>query len=173
MSCRNVAGTPTYMAPEVWNRQTGKASDVWAIGLILWEILFGALPGQIRMSTYANIGRNVALFNSPPGKLFSDPAWLGVRFQDPERIKGILYWALHPDPAHRIDAGTLLYAIEDMVQVEYGRMSPRTALPYSPPSSANDLVKFKGCTQVDDGQALFMNDVRPIQPRVALPSNFR
>merc|ERR1719356_2069814 len=84
-----------------------------------------------------------------------------------------MYWSLHPDPTQRIQTTTLLYALEDMVQVEYGRMSPRKATPYSPPSSASNLVKFRGCAQSDDDRDLFINAARPIHPAVVLPSQFR
>ena len=34
-----VAGTPYYMAPEIWKYQKyGKESDIWALGVILYEI---------------------------------------------------------------------------------------------------------------------------------------
>ena len=32
-------GTPYYMAPEIWKHQKyGKESDIWALGVILYEI---------------------------------------------------------------------------------------------------------------------------------------
>jgi|JI10StandDraft_1071094.scaffolds.fasta_scaffold309369_2 serine/threonine protein kinase len=37
-------GTPMYMAPEVLAGQFHKASDVWAFGLIVWEVLSGQIP---------------------------------------------------------------------------------------------------------------------------------
>ena len=40
-------GTPNYMAPEVVNGSTGEvstASDVWALGVLLWEALCGKPP---------------------------------------------------------------------------------------------------------------------------------
>jgi serine/threonine protein kinase len=37
-------GTPNYMAPEVMQVQFQLASDVWAYGLVVWEILSGRVP---------------------------------------------------------------------------------------------------------------------------------
>lgn len=53
-ACAGVAGTALYTAPELlrsWNENThayeldsGPEADVWTLGLILYELLFGALP---------------------------------------------------------------------------------------------------------------------------------
>jgi serine/threonine protein kinase len=44
----SVAGTPRYMAPELW---TGAAptrqTDLYALGLVLHELMFGTLPGAV------------------------------------------------------------------------------------------------------------------------------
>ncbi|MDY0061573.1 MAG: serine/threonine-protein kinase [Myxococcota bacterium] len=42
---RGIAGTPYYMAPEQWQQQPlTAAADIWALGLILFEMLTGSLP---------------------------------------------------------------------------------------------------------------------------------
>ncbi len=44
-SVAQLAGTPTYMAPELWTgTPPSAASDVYALGLVLWQLLAGDLP---------------------------------------------------------------------------------------------------------------------------------
>jgi len=43
----DLAGTPPYMAPELWlGRPPGPASDVWALGVLLYELVEGHQPYQ-------------------------------------------------------------------------------------------------------------------------------
>lgn len=39
-----VAGTPFYMAPELVNHQYNKSCDMWAVGVIMYVLLFGYPP---------------------------------------------------------------------------------------------------------------------------------
>lgn len=44
-----IAGTPAYMAPEQWQgRSAGFATDVYAFGLVLFELAFGRSPWKVR-----------------------------------------------------------------------------------------------------------------------------
>lgn len=40
----SVYGTPQYVAPEVWNDQASKSSDIYALGVMLYEMVTGYTP---------------------------------------------------------------------------------------------------------------------------------
>ncbi|NWJ98643.1 MAG: SUMF1/EgtB/PvdO family nonheme iron enzyme [Chloroflexi bacterium] len=58
------SGTPHYMAPEQWQGFAGKASDIYALGVLLYQMLAGVLPFQGNQMALANQHQNV-----PPPKL--------------------------------------------------------------------------------------------------------
>lgn len=43
-STQNTAGTPAYMAPEAFDGQRNVQTDIWAVGIIIYKMLFGELP---------------------------------------------------------------------------------------------------------------------------------
>ncbi len=54
---QNVRGTPTYMAPELWEGHPTPATDQYALAIMLYELLTGSLPfqGNIMQLMYAHL----------------------------------------------------------------------------------------------------------------------
>jgi serine/threonine protein kinase len=69
------AGTPSYMAPELWdNAPAGRQTDLFALGVTLYELLTGHLPyGEIEPYQAMRYRRDP----KPPSRLRPDvPIWL-------------------------------------------------------------------------------------------------
>ncbi|KAJ3099106.1 hypothetical protein HDU97_003485 [Phlyctochytrium planicorne] len=86
-------GTITYASPEILRgeRYKGKASDVWALGVLLYTILFGGVPfGSSEHAIHWP-------FRVPPGVTGGEGAGKGVKGGALELIG----WMLSKDPAKR------------------------------------------------------------------------
>jgi serine/threonine-protein kinase len=85
-------GTPDYMAPEqVSNRQTDERTDVYGLGVILYEMLTGAIPFQ---NENPWVAMNNRVTGDPPAPRQLNPAI------SPEAEEIVLH-ALQRDPAAR------------------------------------------------------------------------
>jgi serine/threonine protein kinase len=95
-------GTPQYFAPEMLKKAYGPQVDLWALGVVLFQLLVGRLP--------FNAPSNQELFKqierSPDHlrKLFALAEWRGVS----ESAKDLVAKLLHPDPCHRLNADEAL-----------------------------------------------------------------
>lgn len=93
-------GTPLYMAPEAarGGREIGPAADVFAFGIVAYELLSGRMP-----------------FRAPPvmialsDEIFPVPEPLGGDVPAP--VAGVIERALHVDPTKRPSARELLDAL--------------------------------------------------------------
>jgi len=88
-----VVGTARYLSPEQVQGQLSDArTDVYALGLVLYEMLAGrpAYQGDSEMATA------VARLAGPPKPITS------IRTDVPSGLVAVLDHALQPDPAHRI-----------------------------------------------------------------------
>jgi serine/threonine protein kinase len=94
---QNASGTPHYMPPEAFAGRYSPQSDVWAAGVILYQMLSGRLPfPQNDMP-----GLYGAILTGTPDPL---PA------EVPQEIKAAVTKALSKDPAHRFASAAAMQA---------------------------------------------------------------
>ena len=117
-----VAGTPDYIAPEVLAGGGADArADVWALGIVLHEMLSGTTPFHAG-STTATLAR---VLQQPPAPL---PA--GV----PRALAGIVERCLEKDPAQRFQsAAELEAALERAGRAPHASATPPAKRPASRP----------------------------------------
>ncbi len=95
----SVAGTPFYMSPEAWSGRFMPSSDLWSVGIILYEMLTGVLPFQ--GANYEEL--RTKLMNEAP----TDPSRL--RPEIPKTITDTILSLLAKDAEARPkDAGEVL-----------------------------------------------------------------
>ena len=127
---QQLVGTPAYMSPEHFaedNNDVDTRSDVYSIGVMLYELLTGTTPVRedtLRRSTFEQIGRHIRdhAFSTPSSRLRSLGNELNSvavgRGTDPSSLirftKGELDWivmkALERDRARRYDSAVALAA---------------------------------------------------------------
>ncbi|HLJ56414.1 MAG TPA: protein kinase [Chthonomonadaceae bacterium] len=93
----NMAGTPAYMAPESFKGQFSAASDVWAAGILLHEMVTGSLPYP-QADLYSLL---LAITGEEPAAI-SDAV--------PEPVRPILARALAKVPADRFESAEQMAA---------------------------------------------------------------
>ena len=102
-----IDGTPEYLAPErIDGSPASPASDVYAMGIVFWELLTGKLPFTGSTREVFRQQRTVAV--PPPSKLLDEPL--------DERADQIIARATAKDPAKRHpDAGAFMYELRTLM----------------------------------------------------------
>ena len=131
-----IVGTPEYMSPEQaqGKADVGPASDVWSMGVVLFECLTGKLPFEAESS----VGLLVAICSKPAP---------GVRTVDakiPRPIADVVDRALASDPANRFaNAGELaqaLHAASSKLTPTELAVAPGPTAPAAKPAASDSML---------------------------------
>ena len=97
-SCREIVGSPYYMAPEVLRRKYGPEVDIWSAGVILYILLCGVPP------FWAETEEGIALAIIKGRLDFNREPWPQVSEDAKELVKGML----DPNPYSRMTVEEVL-----------------------------------------------------------------
>ncbi|MGE5183645.1 MAG: protein kinase domain-containing protein [Acidobacteriota bacterium] len=119
-----IVGTPQYMAPEQFGIDTvDHRSDLWAIGVMLFELLTGAHP--LAPITFSSLLASAGDVDHPM------PAIGTVAHDLPEKLERVVDRCLAKRKAERYgDAGTLLADLETLLPGRYDRKLREHESPY-------------------------------------------
>lgn len=99
-----ILGTAAYMSPEqARGKRVDKRTDVWAFGVVLWEMLTGhrLFEGETVSDTLAAVLR-------------AEPDWTQVPRETPTRVRRVLRRCLVRNPAKRLrDVGDAIVELHD------------------------------------------------------------
>lgn len=117
-ACSGITGTPYYLAPESWRGAgASSANDVWAMGLMLYQILFGSLPVAFEAARdQVALKIQILAFDISTDRKFKS-AWPAAKAP----FKPLLLEMLRQDTRSRIKSSDLLEALNKIVD----RPAPR------------------------------------------------
>src|SRR2546428_11294190 len=100
-----ILGTAAYMTPEqAKGRNVDRRADVWAFGVVLYEMLTGRMPfsGETASETMAAV-------------MMKEPDWTALPANVPARVRELLRRCLVKEPRNRMrDIGDARLALEEM-----------------------------------------------------------
>ena len=129
----DVPGTLAYISPErLRGREAEPASDVWAVGVLLWETLAGKHPFW-----------GVALPQMPAAIEAGAPPLALERPDLPKRLLAAIGHALDTDPAGRPSAAALAAELRSLRRRRPAQRRPRLEAPSLPSLAADPAVALR------------------------------
>ena len=102
-----VHGSPLYMAPEQWTgAETSEATDVWSLGLVLFELLAGRVPYAARRPEQLALMVCDPLEPVPP---------LPDEIDLPSRLRELVRACLHKDPGQRASTAQVVNTLQGLL----------------------------------------------------------
>lgn len=124
----NVTGTPSYMAPEAFDGKRNQQTDLWSIGVILYEMLSGTLPFPQKEIT----GLIGAIVLAEPNPLPSDV---------PKALAKIVEQSLQKSTVRRFaDASSMKIELEEFLVSYHKQNLTRPSSNYSTPQTNTSLT---------------------------------
>jgi serine/threonine-protein kinase len=136
----SVAGTPSYMAPELWRGQPASIqTDIYAMGVLLFYLVTGETP--VKLNGLAPEQVIAALSRPTP--------LMDLRSDLPESFLRTVSIALDPDPAKRFtSAGQLAAALSESLGTAATVQLPATPAPATPGWRNSRAVRIAGISFV-------------------------
>jgi len=118
-------GTPAYMAPEQWNGVADERTDIYALGIVLYELLTSRCPFQAETPAAILI------------KQVQDPLPRPRTFAPelPESVESVIFKALAKDPSLRFQTmEEFIHAMKDVLQ------NKSTMIAAAPPTMVDPMA---------------------------------
>lgn len=149
---RSTAGTPAYMAPEAFDGVRNYQTDIWSVGIILYQLLAGHLPFPDR--DIASLVKAI---------LFEEPIKSETFF--PVILGSVLRQALAKDPSERFKTAAEMRERLQSMPIRFELMmqpGDRRPVPRSEATSYPRHSRFQ-YTVRHDSEELTPNEIRQIQ----------
>jgi serine/threonine protein kinase len=152
-----ILGTAAYMSPEqARGRPVDKRADVWAFGVLLFEMLTGRCPF-----------RGVTVSDTLAAVLKTDPDWNLLPSETPTAIRRLLLRCVEKDPKRRLrDVGDARFELESPISGELSPM-PR-ASPTKPAALWTGAAVLVGALAAAAWALIGVRQTKPQAPMVRL-----